>query len=97
LVEEFTEVVANKKFQKYFSKSRAKKYFRHIISRCIFIEEESSVSVCRDAKDNYLLALAKNSSADFLVTGDKDLLEVNIFEGTVICTFSNFIHKYIKK
>jgi hypothetical protein len=36
----------------------------------------SRVTVCRDLKDNYLLALARDSNANFLITGDKDLLEI---------------------
>mgnify|MGYP006386203519 FL=1 len=97
LVEEFNEVVANRKFRKYFSKSRARKYFRYIISRCTFIDVKSLVAACRDVKDNYLLALAKGSKAYFLIPGRKDLLEIKLFEGTVICPFSDFIHKYFKK
>lgn len=31
-------------------------------------------SICRDAKDDYLLALLQHSKANFLVTGDNDLL-----------------------
>jgi uncharacterized protein len=31
--------------------------------------------VLRDPKDDYLLALARTAKADFIVTGDKDLLE----------------------
>ncbi|AEG93064.1 putative toxin-antitoxin system toxin component, PIN family [Ramlibacter tataouinensis] len=33
--------------------------------------------VCRDANDTMFLELAQAGSADFLVTGDKDLLELN--------------------
>ena len=32
-------------------------------------------TVCRDSKDLYLLGLAQATGAEFLVTGDKDLLE----------------------
>jgi putative PIN family toxin of toxin-antitoxin system len=57
----------------------------------------STVSVCRDPKDNYLLALAKDSHADFLITGDKDLLVLEKFETTIICTLTDFINKYLKQ
>jgi uncharacterized protein len=49
---------------------------------CLSIEITSEVSIGRDAKDNYLLALAKDSQADFLITGDRDLLSLVNFEGT---------------
>ena len=57
----------------------------------------STISICRDPKDNYLLALAKDSQADFLITGDKDLLVLEKFENTVICTLTDFINKYLKQ
>lgn len=57
----------------------------------------STISICRDPKDNYLLALAKDANADFLITGDKDLLVLEKFENTIICTLTDFINKYLKQ
>jgi putative PIN family toxin of toxin-antitoxin system len=34
-----------------------------------------SPGACRDPKDLYLLGLSESANADFLVTGDKDLIE----------------------
>ncbi|MBX6423901.1 putative toxin-antitoxin system toxin component, PIN family [Thermosulfurimonas sp. F29] len=36
--------------------------------------------VCRDEDDNQILACALSAGADYLVTGDKDLLEIAHFE-----------------
>jgi len=41
-----------------------------------FIEIKSQVNTCRDADDNKFLELAKDSNAEFLITGDKDLLSL---------------------
>lgn len=56
-----------------------------------FIEVKSIVTVCRDSKDNFLLALAKDGQADYLLTGDKDLLELKKFGKTRIKTIVTFI------
>jgi len=45
----------------------------------------------RDAKDLYLLSLAKASNADFLLTGDSDLLDLRKYNQTEIISFSKFI------
>ncbi|CAN5318905.1 hypothetical protein BH09BAC1_BH09BAC1_23950 [soil metagenome] len=45
---------------------------------------------CRDAKDNFLLDLIDISEADYLVTGDKDLLALDPFIKTRIVTPSEF-------
>lgn len=37
---------------------------------------KSIVDACRDPKDNYLLAMAKDGRADFLVARDRDLLSL---------------------
>ena len=55
------------------------------------IEVESTVTICRDPKDNFLLELAKDGKADYLLTGDKDLLELKKFGKTKIQTISTFI------
>jgi uncharacterized protein len=55
------------------------------------IESQSIVSACRDPKDNYLLALAKDSNADFLITGDQDLLILENFDLTKIVTYQDFL------
>ena len=47
-----------------------------IETRGILIEPTVEVTVCRDKKDNFALELAESSHADYLVTRDKDLLEL---------------------
>ena len=37
------------------------------------------VNICRDKKDNFLLEAALEGKADYLVTGDEDLLILNPF------------------
>lgn len=52
----------------------------------------SDVTICRDEKDNFLLALAKDSGADYLITGDKDLLILKTIEKTKILTIVDFLN-----
>ena len=54
------------------------------------INVQSIVTICRDPKDNFLLALAKDSKADYLFTGDNDLLDIKKFDKTKIITINNF-------
>jgi len=54
----------------------------------------SIVTECRDEKDNFLLALARDGKADFLVTGDDDLLILGKFEGTEILKYSDFEFRF---
>lgn len=55
-------------------------------SKGITVIPKVKVTICRDPKDNYLLELAEEAQADYLVTRDKDLLELsnNEWKGTKI-------------
>jgi len=46
------------------------------LSFCKKIHVTEDLSICRDRKDNRYLSLCKQVSADFLITGDKDLLTI---------------------
>ncbi len=41
-----------------------------------------------------MLSLSQDSHADFLITGDSDLLVLEKFGNTMILTISNFLLKY---
>ncbi len=54
------------------------------------IKIESIVTVCRDPNDNFLLALAKDGKADYLLTGDNDLLVIKKLGKTKIIKIIEF-------
>lgn len=47
--------------------------------------------ICRDSDDHIILECAVKSKADFIVTGDADLLVLNEFLGTRIVTPAGFL------
>lgn len=47
-------------------------------------------NICRDADDDNVLACALAAKADYLVTGDSDLLIISTFRGTKIMTPREF-------
>jgi len=83
---EFISITERPKFKKYFSKSDVDKLIQTIDKYGILIKVTSEIKLCRDIKDNFLLNLAVDSNADFLVTGDKDLLEIKNIRKTKIIT-----------
>ncbi len=54
------------------------------------VKIKSQVKICRDPKDNFLFELSKDGNADFLLTGDKDLLEFEKYGKTKILTITKF-------
>ena len=46
------------------------------LERGIVVIPQVVISVCRDPKDNFLLELAETAQADYIITQDKDLLDL---------------------
>jgi len=91
LLNEFLEVAKRPKFRRFFSAADIEDLLETIDEFAEFVEVETVVEVCRDAKDNFLLSLSVDGNADYLLTGDKDLLELISFEETRIVTISDFL------
>ena len=89
LLDEFMAVVTRPKFKKYFSNADINLMLKFIEQNAEFVSVSSEVSICRDDKDNFLLSLAKDGQADFLLSGDKDLLDLTTFESTEILTIKS--------
>jgi putative PIN family toxin of toxin-antitoxin system len=93
LLEEFIDVVSRPKFKKYFSKKDIEKFLEYFDQFGELVKVKSDIKICRDEKDNFLLNLSVDSNAEFLITGDKDLLILEKIETTKIITFSEFIEQ----
>ena len=80
--------------RRFFTKSEIEQILDTIDEFADFINVESKIDICRDPKDIFLLSLSIDSHADFLLTGDIDLLIIEKIENTVILTISNFLLLY---
>lgn len=93
LINELRIVVTRPKLQKYFDKEK----LTELISLLNIVSDKVKIKkieqICRDPKDDFLLALSKQSKANYLVTGDKDLLEIKIYGQTEILTIKKFSEK----
>ncbi|MEM6831249.1 MAG: putative toxin-antitoxin system toxin component, PIN family [Bacteroidota bacterium] len=86
-------VTERKKFQKYFNRKKVGQLLKLLDFIGSYYEVREYPNICRDPKDNFLLGLIKASQANFLVTGDQDLLVLNPFEGTEIIEPNQLIKK----
>jgi uncharacterized protein len=90
LIDEFIEVAKRPKFKEYFSSDDIMKLLELFDTYGEHVKVSSDIKVCRDIKDNFLLSLSVDSQADFLITGDNDLLEIKNFGNTNILTITDF-------
>jgi putative PIN family toxin of toxin-antitoxin system len=90
LIDEIQQTIIKPKLKKYFGTNAFQAMFSTFEPFIDLIEVEITITVCRDPKDNFLLALAKDGKADYLLTGDKDLLDLKKFGKTKIITIADF-------
>jgi putative PIN family toxin of toxin-antitoxin system len=60
------------------------------------IETNETISECRDPKDNKFLELAVCGKADFIISGDEDLLVLNPFRNIQMITPDSFLKIHSK-
>ena len=90
LFDEIKLVTGRDKLKKYFPKESVKELIELLETIGEKIEITPTHFISRDPKDNFLLDLIDFSKADYLVTGDKDLLEHNSFGTAQILTPNDF-------
>lgn len=90
---ELADVLNRPKFEKYVTHDERMRFMVSFLKVAELIEINETITVCRDPKDDKLLELAVSGNADFLVTGDKDLLVLNPFRGVEIITPREFFDK----
>jgi len=91
---EFIDVTSREKLKPYFTKDDIASLIDLIEEYGEIVEVQSKVDICRDKEDNFLLSLAKDGKADYLITGDKDLLVLENFGKTEMIKLTDFLEKY---
>ena len=76
LLSELNDVLLRDKFRRYLTKAEVNQYVSIIQERATLVPLEEVLSVSRDPDDDYLVALAQKAQADYLVSGDADLLDL---------------------
>lgn len=93
LLEEFLTVVERPKLKKYISDEDLAYILETFDEVAEFVNVTSEITECRDPKDNFLLSLAVDGKADYLLTGDKALLVLKKIGDTKIKTISDFFDR----
>ena len=91
LITGIEETITKPKLKKYFKTNALEEMFYAFEPFIDLVEVESIVTICRGPKDNFLLALGKDGKADYLLTGDKDLLELKKFGKVKIQTIGTLL------
>jgi uncharacterized protein len=88
---EIQDIFNRPKFDKYISKAARDEFLKDFIETVENVEIMQSFSACRDSKDDKFLELSVNGKADYLITGDRDLLVLHPFRDIQILTPADFL------
>ena len=91
LLEELNEVLGRKKFNRYVTNEEREEFLETLIERAVLIEIVENIQECRDPKDDKVLELALNGEAQYIITGDRDLLVLNPFRNVRVITVEDFL------
>jgi uncharacterized protein len=91
LLEELSDVLGREKFNRFVTSDERDEFLATFVDQAILVEVIESVQACRDPKDDKVLELAVNGQAEYIVSGDKDLLVLHPFRGVKIITAEEFL------
>lgn len=79
LLQEVATVLARPRLQKYVSADEAGRFVADLAAQTTLLVDPPGPhpTVCRDPRDDYLVALARASGAEAIVSGDLDLFAID--------------------
>ena len=97
LLEEIHEVSSRPKILTRIGNDELDDFFRIIYAFCRMAKiEQQAQSKIRDPKDLYLLSLAESIEADYIVSGDADLLDLQQHGQTKMIRLVDFKAKFLE-
>lgn len=91
LVRELADVLRRDKFAPYVSVEERDEFVQSLVHESRPIDITELVRECRDPNDDQILEVAVNGRAEYIVTGDADLLSMDPFRGIRIVTPAEFL------
>jgi uncharacterized protein len=90
---ELEDVLFRSKFDSYLNLQTRLSFLHYLRRSYLFIESILPVSACRDPKDDKFLALAVTGQADFILSGDQDLLILHPFQAVEILSPRQYLDR----
>ena len=91
LAGELNDVLSRPRFDRYADRENREEFLQDLVRQAESVEVTERVRACRDPKDDKILELAVNGRANYIVTSDDDLLDLNPFRGIAIVRPAEFL------
>ena len=94
-IAEIKSVLTYPKLSKYFTPEMHDELIFLINNLSELVQITNNIFDCRDANDNFILEMAVNGKADFIVSGDQDILILSPYRGIEVFALSEFKNRYL--
>ncbi len=97
IINELDDVLRRPRLEKYLNEKERIHFLTSVVHTAHVIETSETIIASRDPKDNKYLELALSGQAACIITGDKDLLDLNPYRGIAIVTPREFLDASLQK
>ena len=100
IIREIKRILLYPRLQKYHHKTvqEIDAYFEDVLMFAWIVEGEKTVDIIKDdPSDNRYLACAYEGEADYIVSGDHHLLDLETYQGIAIIKANTFLNVWAKK
>ena len=84
-------MLQREKFDRYVTAYEREEFLEAFVERAVFVEPTEEIRVCRDLNDDKFLELAVSGKANYIISGDDDLVLLNPFRTIAILTSAEFL------
>ncbi len=88
---EIENVISRPKLQKYITLERRTNFLSELSQQVERVTINQQIRACRDPKDDKFLELAVCGEANYIITGDADLLDLHPFQNISIIKAASFL------
>ena len=92
-IDEVAEILSRPKIKKKYriDPGDREAFLQLLRLDALLLPHRAPPGICRDPDDDYLLGCAAEGGANYLVTGDEDLLTIGRYQGVVILNARDFL------
>ncbi len=94
---EVEQVIYRERFHKYITDAERTRFLSQWLEKSTVIPITEPITVCRDPDDDKFLELAVSGNADYLISGDDDLLALHPFQEIPILRPTEFLNVELPK
>ncbi len=91
LLEELNKVLGRERLNQYLTTEEREEFLEALVEQAVLVEITENVQECRDPKDDKVLELALNGEAQYIISGDRDLLVLHPFRDVFVITADEFL------